>query len=580
MPTTIKLKYGSGAPSASDLVQGEPALDLTNKRLYSEDGSGNVIEIGTNPSSAVTIGSGAAADTKIVYDGNAKDFYIGLDDSTDKFVVGVGSAVGTNSILTLDDDSVTVGDGTEVDTKIIYDGNAKDFYIGLDDSTDKFVVGVGSAVGTNSILTLDDDSVTVGDGAEVDTKIIFDGNAQDYYVGLDDSSDSLVVGLGSAVGTTPAFTINSSQQVTFAQTATFSNISTDGVTLKLDGSYPTGVENTALGVAALEDVESGGNYNVTIGAKSGTDLTTGVANTFVGAYSAYTATTPSYSVGIGYHVLYDLTSGSHNVAIGLQSQYDTNTGHSNTTLGNYSMYGNTTGYLNTACGYASMYSSAGHTGTYNAALGAQSLYAVTTGYNNTVIGGLSGYGLTEGHTNTLIGVNAGYALLTGDNNTCLGGNAGRAASPSGNITSGNNVICLGDNSITDIYCADTSISSSDERDKADITDFTHGLSWISKMRPVTYKWDKRSWYLGEDEDDITAVTRDGSKKKSKVNVGLIAQEVLAIEQADSFSSSKDNMLVVNLNEDETGYGIKYERIVPVLINAIKELEARIKVLEG
>jgi len=47
--TTIKLKNGSGAPAASDLVQGEPALDLTNKRLYSEDASGNVIEVGTNP---------------------------------------------------------------------------------------------------------------------------------------------------------------------------------------------------------------------------------------------------------------------------------------------------------------------------------------------------------------------------------------------------------------------------------------------------------------------------------------------------------------------------------------------------
>jgi hypothetical protein len=47
--TTIKLKNGSGAPAASDLVQGEPALDLTNKRLYSEDSSGTVIEVGTNP---------------------------------------------------------------------------------------------------------------------------------------------------------------------------------------------------------------------------------------------------------------------------------------------------------------------------------------------------------------------------------------------------------------------------------------------------------------------------------------------------------------------------------------------------
>ena len=48
--TTIKLKNGSGAPAASDLVQGEPALDLTNKRLYTENGSGTVIEVGTNPS--------------------------------------------------------------------------------------------------------------------------------------------------------------------------------------------------------------------------------------------------------------------------------------------------------------------------------------------------------------------------------------------------------------------------------------------------------------------------------------------------------------------------------------------------
>jgi len=46
---TIKLKNGSGAPLATDLVQGEPALDLTNKRLYTEDTLGAVIEVGVNP---------------------------------------------------------------------------------------------------------------------------------------------------------------------------------------------------------------------------------------------------------------------------------------------------------------------------------------------------------------------------------------------------------------------------------------------------------------------------------------------------------------------------------------------------
>ena len=61
MATTIKLKNGSGAPAASDLVQGEPAFDLTNKRLYTEDSGGSVIEIGSNPSSLSINGTAITA---------------------------------------------------------------------------------------------------------------------------------------------------------------------------------------------------------------------------------------------------------------------------------------------------------------------------------------------------------------------------------------------------------------------------------------------------------------------------------------------------------------------------------------
>lgn len=61
MATTIKLKNGSGAPAASDLVQGEPAIDLTNKRLYTENASGVVIEVGSNPSSLSINGTAVTA---------------------------------------------------------------------------------------------------------------------------------------------------------------------------------------------------------------------------------------------------------------------------------------------------------------------------------------------------------------------------------------------------------------------------------------------------------------------------------------------------------------------------------------
>ena len=170
--------------------------------------------LGTTPT--LTLGDGGEEDVKIQFDG-VKDFYIANDDSADKLVIGEGSTVGTNSILTITDDTVTLGDGAAADTALIYDGNAKDFYLGLDDSEDKFVVGVGSTVGTNNILTLDDDSVTIGDGAAVDTKIVFDGNAQDFYIGLDDSADDLIIGQGSTVGSNPAIAIDENQNVAMAQ---------------------------------------------------------------------------------------------------------------------------------------------------------------------------------------------------------------------------------------------------------------------------------------------------------------------------------------------------------------------------
>ena len=84
MATTIKLKNGSGAPLAGDLVQGEPALDLTNKRLYTEDSGGSVIEVGTNPTSLTT---GTFTSTGI--DDNATSTAITIDSSEN---VGIGTS--------------------------------------------------------------------------------------------------------------------------------------------------------------------------------------------------------------------------------------------------------------------------------------------------------------------------------------------------------------------------------------------------------------------------------------------------------------------------------------------------------
>ena len=52
-----------------------------------------------------------------------------------------------------------------------------------------------------------------------DTKIVFDGNAQDFYIGLDDSADDLVIGVGSSLGTTPCMSFTEDADIHMGMTA-------------------------------------------------------------------------------------------------------------------------------------------------------------------------------------------------------------------------------------------------------------------------------------------------------------------------------------------------------------------------
>ena len=99
--TTIKLKNGSGAPAAVDLVKGEPALDLTNKRLYTEDSSGTVIEVGTNPTS---LNTGAITSTDLNVNGTIE--FDGLS--------GTGSVTVTDI---LDEDNMSSNSATALATQ-------------------------------------------------------------------------------------------------------------------------------------------------------------------------------------------------------------------------------------------------------------------------------------------------------------------------------------------------------------------------------------------------------------------------------------------------------------------------------
>ena len=226
--------------------------------------AGDVVVSGTTPK--VTIGDAGAEDTTLLFDGNAKDFYVALDDSADKLVIGEGSTVGTNSILTITDDTVTLGDGAAVDTAIVFDGNAKDFHIALDDSADKLIIGEGPTVGTNEILSITDDTVTIGDGAAVDTYLNFDGNAADFRIGIDDGTDKLEIGGGVAHGTAAGISMDINGDMTLGGGIVCSDEVLSGAQMKDYGETINAIGSITSGTNA--DCEDGNVQSVTFTANT------------------------------------------------------------------------------------------------------------------------------------------------------------------------------------------------------------------------------------------------------------------------------------------------------------------------
>ena len=72
--------------------------------------------------------------------------------------------------------------------------------------------------------------ITVGNATAEDATILFDGNAQDFYIALDDSADDLLIGLGSTVGTTPAIAIDENLKVNIPVTTASTSASTGSLT--------------------------------------------------------------------------------------------------------------------------------------------------------------------------------------------------------------------------------------------------------------------------------------------------------------------------------------------------------------
>jgi trimeric autotransporter adhesin len=395
MASTIKLKNGSGAPTTGDLVQGEPALDLTNKRLYTENASGVVIEVGTNPSTidinAGTIdgtvigGSTPAAVTTSSLVATTADINAGTIDGT--VIGGSTAAAGT----------FTTG---QFNTSVYVDGN-----VGIGVSTPAAPLSFGSS--TN------------------DARIYLRGNTNEF-----------------AIGTNGIQTVYAGYQGHVFQTGSFGG--TERFRIAADGSLSTptlGTSNVRFGVNAGNSIIAGGNYNTVVGDEAGTAITTGFENTLIGGLagdaittasnntavgkSALSAnTTASNNTAVGYAALTANTTGTQNVAVGSQSLLAHTTGNYNVAVGQNALLSNTTASDNTSVGAYSL--DANTTGANNTAVGKEALGSNTTADNNTAVGYQSLYANTAS-SNTAVGYQAGYSNTTGSFNTALGYGTGSSS---------------------------------------------------------------------------------------------------------------------------------------------------------
>jgi trimeric autotransporter adhesin len=341
-------------------------------------------------------------------------------------------------------------------------------------------------------------------------------------------------------------------------------------------NYPDGgSNNTGIGSVALN--ANTGDGNTAVGYATLNKNTTGANNVAVGVLALNANTEGDSNVAIGDNVLVACTTGNSNIAIGVHAGDSITTASGNVFIGeNAGQSATTSIYPNIGIGVNAMYSV---TDAYqNIAIGYRAGESCT-GIANTFMGDSAGLSATSGNGNVCYGVGAGSNITSGGNNTLIGNSVGSAATPGGSITTASNILVLGDQNITNSHIQVDWTVASDKRDKTDVAPLDMGLSFINKLEPVTYKWDKRSNYVEKGEEFKDLIT-DGTHKETWTDVGFLAQDVEKLESEFGHNIADETNLTTHLSADENQYGLTYSKFIPMLVKAVQELSTQVEELKS
>lgn len=543
MATTIKTKNSTTAATApTGLVQGELAVNITDKKLYVGDASGNSIQIAGQ---GATNGAGGS-NTQVQYNssgalaGSANLTFDGSQLSVYGITVGRGAgAVATNT---------AVGASALAANTSGAHNNSFGFQSLLLNTTGERNIAVGSwALESNTTGSF---NTAIG------------------YTALDKNTTA---SNNTAVGYRAAYTSTASGITAVGTNAAAANTTGTGITAVGYGalsSNTTGLSNIGIGgydatnniFGALANSTTG-SYNVAVGVGALTSNTTASNNTAIGYQAGYSNTTGGYSTFIGYQAGYNSnwnsagTAGA-NTCVGALSGYNLTTGRYNNFFGsgvNASGYEITTGSKNTILG-----SYSGNQGGLD--IRTSSNYIVLSDGDGNPRGYSDGSGYwyfsskaALGTTSFSIGGNAialainaptpysalgGFGVLCGENTT--GGIIAVFANASntkiGSITVANSGSNVAYN------------TSSDQRLKENIVDSASAMEKVSQIKVRQFNW-KQSGDLTE--------------------YGFIAQELNEVLPSSVTKGIKE----------EDVWGVDYGSLTPLLLKAIQELKAEVDSLK-
>lgn len=507
-------------------------------------------------------------------DGTVGKRYAGTIGGSSTFIQDTGGNTKVQTEKNADEDIIRFDlDGTE---KMILINNVNNIArLEFKNNVNNIFIGDSSALSTNS-----NSLSNVGIGK----KAMFNNTAGDfnvaiggeclYSIGNDNTNGTTAIGYQALRNNNYA----SGSTVIGYQACINSGSSDSRTAIGYQAMYQgAGVNSTALGYKSMYNSISLADDNTAIGYNALYFNTENDGNTAVGSHALYKSVY-GFNTAVGAYALMNTTQASNNVAIGHNSLFSNTIGQGNTAIGSYSLRENIIGGGNVAIGQEALQNNKSST---NTAIGSYCLKNNVTGSGNTAIGN-SALGNNIDANNTAVGTFALSNHQNGVNNTAIGYNSGVSVNGLSNATAVganavvaiSNAVVLGNNANVGIgISAPTEklhvignglfsgtvtascgvLTCSDVRYKKRIKNLFSSLEKLSMINGVSY------FFKTQEFPELNF--------KEGKQIGLIAQEV-------------EKVYPEIVSTDKNGFkSVDYSKTTPILIEAIKELNAKIEMLK-